>query len=144
MREWIDVGPSPTDEPCEQYPDGDPSIATREMNALINQIRRVLGHEPDGARLGIKRDPSGGYREVVCFYDTENQAAIDYAFKCESECPEKWDQEARIYLGRLTVEDVRSILMEEIGDFLFKKDIPLEWIAGVQGIINETFSKLLN
>ena len=142
MREWIDVGPSPTDEPCEQYPDGDPSIATREMNALINQIRRVLGQEPDGARLGIKRDPSGGYREVVCFYDTENQAAIDYAFKCESECPERWDQEARIYLGRLLPCDVWVILEPELIQLLGSMHLHPDDIRRVSGLVKEKLDKL--
>jgi hypothetical protein len=28
---------------------------------------------------------------VVCFYDTDNEAAAQYAYRCESEAPVRWD-----------------------------------------------------
>jgi len=32
---------------------------------------------------------------VVCNYEDSIQEAIDYAMRCESECPEYWDEEAK-------------------------------------------------
>jgi len=101
-RDYIDIGPAPCEEYCQQV--GMPSYNSRfsrmECIALINQIRRVIGYEPDGARLTIKSHPHdfGTYSDVVCYYDTNNDESVAYAFKCESECPTKWDQESRQWL----------------------------------------------
>ena len=93
MRDYIDIGPVPAEEDCEQLgPNYDASKARKECNAYIEAIRRVCGPEPQGAQLRIKANQHdfGTYYEVVCYYDTENQAAFDYALKCESDAPQRW------------------------------------------------------
>ncbi len=102
MRDdYIDLGSTtPPDESCAQvgsrrydYYD----LARREARVYIALLRRVFGDEPDGARLGIKSHPHdfGTYLTVVCFFDPDIQAAADYAFRCEAEGPQEWDEQAR-------------------------------------------------
>ena len=101
IRDYIEVGATPCDEDCEQLGPGyDPAKARAECKAFIGQIRRELGLEPDGARLTVRSNPHdfGTYIEVACVFDDENEAASDYAFKCESTSP-NWDETARRELG---------------------------------------------
>ena len=93
---------TPAAEDCEQLvPNYNPDKARKECIAFRNQLRRVFGPEPEGARLIIKSSPHdfGNYMEVAVKYDTNNEAASEYAYKCEGEMPEFWDAEARVELG---------------------------------------------
>ena len=101
MRDCLHIGSSPPMESCAQL--GSPDYrreARRECNVYIRQLRRALGDEPDGARLAIKENPHdfGTYLDVVCWYDPDIKAAVDYAFKCESESPMEWDDQAKVEL----------------------------------------------
>lgn len=94
MRDYLDIGSSPCDEDCAQV--GELNYrekATKEMRRYIDLIRKKLGPEPEGASLGIKWFPHdfGTYGEVVCYFDDDNDKAREYAFKCESDAPSKWD-----------------------------------------------------
>lgn len=66
--------------------------ATDECSRFIDLIRKTVGPEPDGARLKIKwfNHDLGSYPEVVVYFNTDKQEAVDYAFKCESEAPMNW------------------------------------------------------
>ena len=96
--DWIDIGSSPPAEDCAQlgshgyYP-----RARQECRAYIALLRRTLGDEPPGTHLAIRSNPHdfGNYLSVICYYDPANEAAMDYAFRCEGEGPETWDNEAR-------------------------------------------------
>lgn len=95
-RDYIDIGPAPCDEECVQVsPDGNylPAMRT-ECNRFIELIRKKLGPEAGAARLSVKteRHDFGSYLEVVCYFDTDEKEGMDYAFRCESEAPSKWDQ----------------------------------------------------
>lgn len=94
MRDFIEIGSSPCDEDCAQV--GEPDFhekATKEMRRYIDLIRKKLGPEPEGARLGIKWFPHdfGSYGEVVCYFEDDNEKAREYAFKCEAEAPANWE-----------------------------------------------------
>ena len=94
MRDYIEIGPSPCGESCVQLGEENyPTRARAECNRFIQLIREVLGTEPSGARLAVKGHPHdfGTYYEVICYYDPENQAALEYAFRCESDSPETWE-----------------------------------------------------
>ena len=98
MRDLIDLGAAPSDEACAQV--GSPDYydhASKECLAYIRQLRRTLGQEPDGARLATARNPHdfGTYLSVVCHYDVNVPASIEYAFRCESAGPREWDELAR-------------------------------------------------
>ncbi|ABX19846.1 hypothetical protein L0Y81_30040 (plasmid) [Burkholderia multivorans] len=103
MVETIEIGPAPCDEACAQV--GDMRYLERsraECTAFINQIRRTLGEPPDGASLFIKSSAHdfGTYWEVVVkvtggLSADAREAAIAYAYRCESESPTTWDDDAR-------------------------------------------------
>ena len=101
MKDDISIGSSPCDSECAQLgDDGYHSRAMVECSALIAQIKRELGSEPEGAFLKIKNCPHdfGSYYDVICVFDTENAKARNYAFKCESDTPMRWDEVARRFL----------------------------------------------
>ena len=98
MNDHIDVGATPPMEDCAQVGTADYfERAGRECRAYIGLLRRALGPEPTGATLAIKSNPHdfGTYLSVACYYDVSNEGALNYAFRCESGGPEKWDAIAR-------------------------------------------------
>lgn len=102
MREYLEIGSTPAGEACVQV--GDPTYFSRyrkECQAFINQLRRQLGPEPEGATLTIKGFPHdfGTYHEVVCRYDDRYPDSVQYAYDCEAKAPEYWDEDAKIELG---------------------------------------------
>jgi hypothetical protein len=94
MRDYLTLGPAPCDEDGAQVgqPD-DHERARHECQRLIDLIRRTLGPEPHGAHLTITSFPHdfGDDLEVVCHFDTEIEAAVDYAYRCESDAPATWE-----------------------------------------------------
>jgi hypothetical protein len=68
---------------------------------FIKQLIRQFGAPPGNARLVVKGNPHdfGTYYTVDCVFDTESRAEVEYAFRLEAECPEYWDNEARLELG---------------------------------------------
>ena len=118
-RDYIVIGCTPYDEDCTQAgQDADNSIM--ECKALINQIRREHGQEPDGCTFFVLHNfhDFGEYYEAAIFFKqiididwnnvTGQESTLDeilehfsdeqtesetYALKCE-QLPEKWDAEA--------------------------------------------------
>lgn len=91
--DYINIGPSPCDEKCIQVNgEGDYVQAQKaECRRFIRAIRSKLGEEPPGARLAVRGFPHdfGMYYEVICEHDG-SEAAVDYAYRCESEAPNRW------------------------------------------------------
>lgn len=90
----VSLGATPGDEECAQL--GSPSYherAREECQRYINQIRKLNGPEPEGAKLKIKSFPHdfGSYLEVVCEYDSDSDAATAYAFEVENDLPANWE-----------------------------------------------------
>jgi hypothetical protein len=56
--------------------------------------QRHNGRGPQGIKT-FNHD-FGPYMEVVCYYDTDDEQGTDYAFHCESDAPETWDDVNRI------------------------------------------------
>lgn len=94
MHDFITLGTAPCDEPCAQVgqPDYD-ERAREECRRFILLIRQKLGPEPEGAWLSTKSFPHdfGTYCEVVCYFNTEINASVDYASRCEAETPATWE-----------------------------------------------------
>ena len=93
-RDYIDIGPTPAEEDCAQV--GSPDYHTKarpECIRFIDLIRKVLGPEPEGATLQVKSNPHdfGSYLSVVCYFDDANEAASEYAYRCEEAAPTRWD-----------------------------------------------------
>ena len=98
MREHLDLGSTPADEPCAQVGSDDyQERARKETRAYVNQLRRMFGPEPEGSKIAAKSNPHdyGSYFSVVVYYDPKIPASIDYAFNVENNLPGKWDEEAR-------------------------------------------------
>jgi hypothetical protein len=98
MRAYVDLGCAPWGEDCAQV--GSPEYAERshrECRAYIRQLRRAFGPEPEGAKLAIRANPHdfGIYYSVVCYYHPKYPDSDTYAFRCENESPEHWDNQAR-------------------------------------------------
>ena len=103
MTDWLDIGSSPPGKSCAQVGTADYyPRARRECRAYIVQLRRVLGSEPMGAQLIVKSHPHdfGTYLAVACTFDPENQPAVEYAYRCESQGPEEWDEAAKAELRK--------------------------------------------
>jgi hypothetical protein len=102
MRDYIEIGSTPCEESCQQVGTAsyNATMARKECHAFRDQIRRTLGFEPDGAELRIKgfAHDFGTYHEVVCYYDDEKPESVEYAFRCESDAPINWDEQAKIVL----------------------------------------------
>jgi hypothetical protein len=93
MRDYLELGPTPAEEDCAQV--GTEDYATRaraECERFITLIRATCGAEPEGANLRIKRSEHdfGGYYEVAVYYDTHNEAAMEYAWNLEKTTPTRW------------------------------------------------------
>ena len=117
-RDYIVIGCTPYDEDCTQAgQDADNSIM--ECKALINQIRREHGQEPDGCTFFVLHNfhDFGEYYEAAIYFNTITEPTQEdiesmneawnkwwnaeqdetesqlYALKCE-QLPEKWDDQA--------------------------------------------------
>lgn len=102
MRDYLDLGPTPTGENCEQLgPNYNPEKAKQECRVFINQLRRVFGNEQGSATLKIKPNPHdfGTYLSVVCFFNDDDETGAEYAYDLENNTPELWDEEALAELG---------------------------------------------
>jgi hypothetical protein len=100
MRDTIDFDTVPLNEECT--PAGrNPEQERREARALIGQLRRVFGEEPEGARLRIASNPHdfASYLSVQCRFDDECEEATEYAYRIEEQFPLNWDSEARAELS---------------------------------------------
>ncbi len=100
------VGEGPFDEPCPNV--GEPDYDDRarlHCQRFIEQIRRVYGTEPRGARLRIKSNPHdfGSYYsvEVEYYCDPSSDDATSsesYAYRVEADWAkglQVWDEEAK-------------------------------------------------
>ena len=93
MRDYIDIGSSPSDEECAQVESPNyGSRAREECTRFLQLIRQVLGPEPEGAQLSVKSNPHdfATYYSVVCYFEDNDEEASQYALLCESEAPRTW------------------------------------------------------
>lgn len=102
MKDFIEIGSVPHGEDCEQVGTKryDPIFARLECNVYRGQLIRTFGIPPGSAHLSIKSNQHdfGNYSEVVCRFDSDDEESVEYAFKCESDGPEFWDEESLILL----------------------------------------------
>ena len=103
MRQSLYIGSTPPGEACAGVGQDDYHERARpECRAYIGQLRRTFGPEPHGCRLYVASNPHdfGTYLSVNCEYDEEDEATVEYAFRCEGEeSPDLWDEQARRELG---------------------------------------------
>lgn len=108
MRDYLSIGPTPCDEDCAQVgSENYQQRALKECHSFLKQLRRQFGVEPRGAKLYIQNFPHDGrnfgeivyYYEVVCEFDDDIPESVNYAFQCENEAWQKWDNEAKAELN---------------------------------------------
>ena len=95
MRQYFTLGQTPSEEDCAQV--GQPGYrnkAVAECTRYIELLRRTIGPEPEGARIGIKwfDHDFGAYCEVVCYFNPEHAIAVAYAQRCEDDAPATWEE----------------------------------------------------
>jgi hypothetical protein len=93
MRDYVDLGSAPALEECVQF--GTPDYYERiqlECQRYIILIKAALGEPPEGVRLVVKGNPHdfGTYYEVMAAYDTNNEAAAEWAWDAQEKAPAKW------------------------------------------------------
>jgi hypothetical protein len=76
-----------------------------ECRHFIALLRRVIGPEPAGARLRVRRseedfDP---YLDVIVEYDGADAVARAYAIRCDREAPTRWPSPAAGAAARVTL-----------------------------------------
>lgn len=100
MRDYLEIGCTPSAESCQQVPYDDPQLARVECRAFINQLGRVFP-PVDGASFTIRSNSHdfGTYYEVAIVFDDGDESACDYAYRVEAKAPEYWDDEARAELA---------------------------------------------
>ena len=94
MRDYIELGPAPTEESCAQVGEEDYHTRAREeCLRYIALIRQTCGVEPEGAQLRIKTSVHdfGSYKEVACYYEDTNEQAVDYAWNLDKHVPVRWE-----------------------------------------------------
>lgn len=84
---YIYIGPVPCNETCSDRP----TRYYNQMRTFREQIRRVFGEEPKGARLVIRSFNGGEYSDLVCEYEEGNKPAYEYALAVEGNTPAHWD-----------------------------------------------------
>ena len=104
MIEYIELGPVPSGEDCEQVGDRFDRIkAIRECNAYRSQLYRAFPElvNHDRVRLVIRMQchDFGSYPEVAVRFSYEDEEDIDLAYRIDSDAPEYWDDEAKVELG---------------------------------------------
>lgn len=101
MRDYILVGSTPCDEPCEQLgATYDDAKARAEVRAYCAQLGRQFG-ECDRITFRIKGEGHdfGTYYEVAIYYDNADDVASEQAYQVEAELPLQFDAEARQMLA---------------------------------------------
>ncbi len=99
MRDYITISSTPLAEPCAQVGQDDyPERSRIETKVFAQQCLRVLEEEFDevACLISIKSFPHdfGTYREVVAYFDEEDDNSIKQAYWLESHTPEEWDDVA--------------------------------------------------
>lgn len=94
MKEFLELGPAPIEEPCAQlgHTEDYPHVAKEECRRFIKLLREKFGAEPDGASLVIKANQHdfGTYYEVACKFDMNKKEAVDYCYTLEANLPARW------------------------------------------------------
>lgn len=113
MKQQIELGSSPCDEPCFQVGDENYEHNARmECGVYVDLLRRSYREAhggddvPVGLRLRVKGNPHdfGTYYEVVASFDDSDVEAVTAAFWFDENAPRTWDDEARARLGAMPLQ----------------------------------------
>ena len=116
MRDYIEIGPTPSDENCAQVGDIYYGIRSKiETTAYLNQLNRMFPEVLNSStlRFSIKtfQHDFGSYKEVVINYDSDDEEEYEIAIsKIDKNIPSNWDEEALDEIKNQTtiVEGIRN------------------------------------
>lgn len=96
MREYLTLGSVPYNEPTISL-----EAPNKYQKKECLEYKRMLEDEFPHAEFGIKQfyHDFGPYREVVVYFDEDDEDEVHTAFFVESNCPDSWDEEAKENLG---------------------------------------------
>ena len=100
MRDYMELGPTPCGESCEQLgPTYNLGRAKAELITYLHQLQRLFPL----ATFQIKSfsHDFGTYKEVCVIFDDDDAEQVDLAYEIEAGFPEYWDNEARAELEQL-------------------------------------------
>jgi hypothetical protein len=107
MRDYIELGSSPSDEDCVQVSDKEDYIEKMRCEVMVykNYLQRLF--KPEQSTLSIKGFPHdfGTYYEVIAYFESGDQSlsayegdeeppknkSMDEAFNMENNSPARWD-----------------------------------------------------
>ena len=99
MKDYLELSPTPTDEPCAMLgTEGYSQRARLECRVFIHQLERTF---PEAIAAGLyfrikaNGHDFGTYYEVQVIYNDEDPIQTDLAYTIEGELPEHWDNDAR-------------------------------------------------
>lgn len=99
MRDFMEVGCSPSDESCVHVGEDDYMFRARaECRRYAELIEKKFGPPPGMAAIGIKSFPHdfGTYLEVVIGFDTDDDEESGYAYAVEAHAPRTWSDDAPV------------------------------------------------
>ena len=97
MKDYLEIGSVPSDEPCCGVgADNYYEMSRIECQVFKKQLKRIFGEGTENNSIVIKsfNHDFGSYSEVCVYFNDQDEESLDYAFKIEGECPENWDDEA--------------------------------------------------
>ena len=93
-QEYIELGPTPCGESCEQLgPTYDPGKAETELTVYLHQLERLFPLSV--FHIKAFRHDFGTYKEVCVIFDGNDAEQVDLAYEIESSYPENWDDDAK-------------------------------------------------
>jgi hypothetical protein len=98
MSTYIELGPVPPEEECQQVgtADYDPAKALAECRRYAEMLRRRFPKAPEGIEFRVRSFPHdfGLYNEVVVCYDPGKPGNVEYALFCENFLPSDWTDDS--------------------------------------------------
>ena len=100
MRDYIEIGSSPSDESCAQVGDIYYEMRSKiETRAYLNQLNRMFPEVLNSStlRFSVKtfQHDFGSYKEVVINYDSDDEEEYEIAIsKIDKNIPSNWDEKA--------------------------------------------------
>jgi hypothetical protein len=102
MRDYLDLSPTPVDEPCAQVgPDDYMPRMRAECRAFVNQLGRTFPEALAagvGFRIKSNTYDAGTYLSVEACFNDDDESQTEWAYTIEGELPSLWDDEARAEL----------------------------------------------
>lgn len=95
MKEWLGLGPTPTDTSCEQVgPNCNPTKMRHECKMFVAQLERTFPETVGRYRVKSHPHDFGAYLDVEIGFDPENESEVETAYHVEANTPRHWDPEA--------------------------------------------------